>query len=561
MSPDAEVPILIAGAGPAGLVLALVLLQNGVSVRIIDKEPNFRPGQRGAGLQARTLEIFSHLGILQDILAIALNGFPRRVYKLPGGTDPLKTVSMSPSDQPTPSTPYINGLHLGQYNTEAILRAHLEKLGCHVELGVELCGFEQYPDGVIAHVIKRAGDREESGIIRCHWLVGADGARGIVRKQLGLTFLGETREDVHAVVGEIEVKGLDFEHWHQWGDFTTTLLMLRPTENCGFFYLITGGKIDYAAIVADREALVRHFYAATDRHDLIVGEIKWISDFRPNIRMVNKFAEGRVFVAGDAAHVHSPTGGQGLNSSVQDSMNLGWKLALVEKGLSKASLLETYTEERLPVIAAMLQKTTDILNKTLEANANTGSGDDEAWRRGGALKQLGVNYRWSSIVVDERTPFVAEQPVDVYGGSEGEDLRAGDRAPDAPGLEVVKSQFVESTIRNTTSLFQIFRPSRHTVLIFPAISGDIPPLLEFLRQHNQQVVLTVLILSRIASYTEEVQAADLVLSDQHGHAYAGYGISLGCLTIVAVRPDGSVGGILLGLEGLQRYLSCIFSAV
>lgn len=547
------------GAGPAGLILALTLRQNGVSVRIIDKEPEYRPGQRGAGLQPRSLEVFNYLGVLQDIMALARPWVPRRVYKLPGGTQPLKTVHLAPPQSPTPSVPFPNGVHLGQYNTEAILRSHLGKLGCYVELGTELRSFEQYPDRVLAHLAKRHQDREEMETVVCHWLVGTDGARGVVRKQLGLSFLGETREDQHIVVGELEVQGLDFDHWHSWGDMTTKMLMLRPTENPGSFYLLAGGDIDHAKTVADPAELRKFIRSASDRYDLIIGEIRWISEFRPNIRMVDKFGEGRVFVAGDAAHIHSPTGGQGLNSSVQDAFNLGWKIALVEKGYSAPSLLQTYTEERLPVIASMLQKTTNILDQTTRSKVGEAS-HDAAWTRGGALLQLGVNYRGSPIVMDMRTPFNPQEPQDVYGGGgEGRDLRAGDRAPDASELLSLSDHTAVAGI--STSLFRIFKPSYHTVMLFVTDLSQVISVLDALREYPSSTVRSVAIFPKGAFAVAEVSEADYTLVDKECYASTAYGVIGERLMIVIVRPDGVVGGIVYDLDGLQQYFRRIFTAI
>ncbi|PCH36613.1 monooxygenase [Wolfiporia cocos MD-104 SS10] len=526
------------GAGPTGLVLALTLLQDGISVRIIDKKPIYRPGQRGTGIQPRFLEVFHSLGVLPDILARAICVGPRRVYKLPGGVEVLKDVHVSPPEEPTPSTPYINGVHLGQDSTEAIVRAHLDRLGGHVELGNELRGFEQHENHAVALVVKRVGSKKISETIQCNWLVGTDGARaGIVRKQLGLSFLGETRYDEHMVVGDIEVKGLDYED------------MLRPTENPGAFHMLAGGHIDHAKVVADRGAFEEFFRAATDtRYDLEIGEFRWVKRVAPNIRMVDTFGKSRVFVAGDAAHIHSPTGGQGLNSSIQDSFNLGWKLALVEKGCALPSLLATYTEERLPIIAGMLSKTTQIFDKTVVAKAD----DDSAWARGGALKQLGVNYRWSSIVVDERTPASPEDVIDAYGSAVSGPLRAGDRAPDAPGLW---------TTQGETSLFRVFGPTHHTALIFLGSEGQdfAGRVLEEIRTYPVGTVRPVIVYLKGTKDISVLSGADLMVYDRDGHAYANYGVDLRHPTVCSVRPDGVTGGIVLGVEGIVRYFARIFS--
>ncbi|KAH9910479.1 monooxygenase [Fomitopsis serialis] len=551
---NVDVPILIAGAGPAGLVLALALIQNGVKVRIIDKEPFYRPGQRGMSIQPRTLEIFNYLGVVDDILAKAIDPpRQRRVYKLPGGVEPLKTINIVEYDEPTPSTPIPNGVHLGQENSEAILRAHLAKYDCSVELGTALRDFEQHTDHVVAHIVKKDGEIEKTETVTCHFLVGTDGGRGVTRKKLGLTFQGETRAR-HNLVSEIEIFGLDRDYWHLWGNMSTLFCMILPTENPNSFYVVLSGQIDHERLASGREEILKTIRAATDRQDLQFGQLQWMADARANIRMANKFQEGRGFIAGDAAHVHSPTGGQGLNSSVQDSFNLAWKLALVEKGWASPDLLNTYTEERLPVIAAMLEQSTTLLN-ALETSTPDDT-DDAAWKRDRQLKQLGVNYRWSSIVVDGRAPEKPKEPANVYGGETGGDLRAGDRAPDAPGLVSMSGDKQESL-----SLFRIFRPVYHTVLLFTSDSSAMQPVLEELRRYPAGSLKTVMAYPRDTAQASPEASADITVVDKEGHAFSAYGVSPDRPTIVAIRPDGVVGAIVFGVDGLKAYLEAVFSAI
>jgi len=138
MSSADILPVLIAGGGPTGLVLALTLVKNGIRVRIIQKDPQFHAGQRGAGIQPRTLEAYNLLGVLPDVLKEGIPITPIRYYKLPGGIEPLETFYMLPPEDPTPSTPFINAWILGQNKAEEILREHLAQYGCEVELCTEL---------------------------------------------------------------------------------------------------------------------------------------------------------------------------------------------------------------------------------------------------------------------------------------------------------------------------------------------------------------------------------------------------------------------------------------
>jgi len=286
-----------------------------------------------------------------------------------------------------------------------------------------------------------------------------------------------------------------------------------------------------------------------------MGSTLKVPDESPNTRMANKFHEGGVFVAGDAAHVHSPTGGQGLNSIVQDQVNLAWTLALVEKGWASPDLLDTYTEERLPVITTMLQQSTTLLNALETSTASDGT-DDVAWKRSRQLKQLGATCGWSSTVVDERAPEKPKEPVNVYGGEMGDDLRAGDRAPDAPGLVSVSGGKQESL-----SLFHIFRPVYHTALLFISDYNVMELVLKELRHYPDGSLKTVVAYPRDVAKASPEASADITLVDKEGHAFSAHGVSPDRPTIVAIRPDGVVGAIVFGVDGLKAYLEAVFSVI
>ncbi|KAJ3911179.1 FAD binding domain-containing protein [Lentinula edodes] len=530
MSPTLISPsVLIVGAGPVGSVLALTLLKNGINVRIVDKEGP-QVGQKGLGIQPRTLEMHRFLGTLPDILSIAKKMPICTLYKLPGGTEPLRTFELDPYEEPTPDTPYLNLTMLGQHRQQSILHRHLEKHGCKVEFFSELRSFEQFDGHVLATLVtKDSNGKDILEIIKVSYLVGTDGAHSTVRKALGLTFLGDVRDDVNMVVGDIEIHGgLDHKSWHNWGEISSkSQLVPSEVDDNVFTFIISGKEIDHAKTASGRDELVKTITSITDRKDIEFGKLIWISNYRPSIRMVNKFGDGRVFVAGDAAHVHSPAGGQGTNSGVQDSFNLGWKLALVLKGFSPPSLLDTYTEERLPVIAAMLNKSTLLLNQYFR--------DGKDWKRGKEFKQLGVNYR------------------DPYGITLNGVIHAGDRAPDAPGLQSIRP-------------FR-FKPNHHTVLIFGPISNG-ENCASKLSAYPKTLFKTVLIFPALTTNGSEQSASgtqpsgvDLMLRDSNGHAYRAYSSLLGSCNIVIVRPDGVVGAIVGGVVGLRRYVNGVFATV
>ncbi|MFD7660801.1 FAD-dependent monooxygenase, partial [Actinosynnema sp. NPDC059797] len=383
--------VLIAGAGPTGLTLACDLARRGVEHLVVDRDPGAFAGSRGKGLQPRTLEVFADLGVVDRVLEHGGPYPPVRAYRR---HEVVWERSMREVSPPRDGVPYPEPLMLPQWRTCRILRERLAELGGRVETGVELTGFEQDGSGVTAHL----GGRR----VRAEYLVGADGGRSAVRRALGVGFVGETDEDHRQLVADVRISGLDRDHWHVWvdGDSNHPAISACPVAGTDTFQ-VTTALLEHAS-VEDLQALLTE---VSGRDDLVVGDLGWSSSWRPNVRMVDRYRVGRVFLAGDAAHVHAPTGGQGLNTGVQDAYNLGWKLAL-----GTEELLDSYEAERVPVAAEVLGISTALLNRAR-------AGGEDAMDRGDpALRQLGVHYRGSALSVDLR----------ARPGS----VRAGDRAPD-----------------------------------------------------------------------------------------------------------------------------------
>ncbi|KAG1882181.1 FAD binding domain-containing protein [Suillus subluteus] len=525
-------PMLVVGAGPVGLVAALTLLQNSISVRIIDKDPHHRIGQRGAGIWPCSLELYNFLDV-SEVNGLGKPAPPTRSYK-PGTLEPLKDSSIALQMEPSPAIPF-HGLKL------------MEKFSCYVEMGTELRSFEQSDEGVTAILAKNG----ISETVDTKWIIGADGAKSVMRKELGLTFLGKTRDDIQIVTGDISLKGvgLDRAYWHRIGNFNEQGVTLRPTDKVGkdgWQFLLYGHELDIPKI-AQSEELVFETIASLIPTEITFNKVVWMSDFRANIRMVNKFSEGRVFVAGDAAHVYSPTGGQGLNSGVQDAFNLGWKLALIQKGLADRSLLETYSAERLPVISEMLRVTTSILDKA------TSSGD-LSLRQSPILYMLGINCRFSTIVLDEFVISVEGRPINAYGVLDEGHLEAGDRAPYAPNMLQLGCAEPDET-----TLFSLYRPWYHTMLVFAPSLVNATPILGALEAYNKSVVRSAVVLPSSASVTSVASPAGLVLVDREGYAYLAYLMEADQTKVFVIRLDGVVGGIVHGAEGVKKYFSNIFS--
>ncbi|MCP9982730.1 FAD-dependent monooxygenase [Actinomadura madurae] len=226
--------------------------------------------------------------------------------------------------------------------------------------------------------------------LRAAHLVGADGGRSAVRKTLGIAFAGETREEERMLIGDVRTADLDRDHWHTWADMRTRTLRvgLCPLAGTDHFQFTAPLRPD-----EDPELTLATYQKMLEegsgRTDVRLTDLTWSSIYRVNIRMAERFRAGRVFLAGDAAHVHSPAGGQGLNTGVQDAYNLGWKLATVIKG-GPSALLDTYEEERLPVAAGVLGLSTKLYQKAAEGQA-------DALKRGEETQQLLLAYPDSSL--------------------------------------------------------------------------------------------------------------------------------------------------------------------
>ncbi|WP_328749970.1 FAD-dependent oxidoreductase [Streptomyces sp. NBC_00285] len=385
--------VLIVGAGPTGLALGIDLARRGVDALVVEKADRLFPGSRGKGLQPRTMEVFDDLGVLDAILAVG-GEYPVGMVWQDG--ERVGEHRMFDPAESTEDSPYNAPWMVPQWRTQEVLSARLEELGGRVSFGREAVGFEQDTEGV---TVRFAAGQD----VRARYVVAADGGRSVVRRTLGIGMTGETVDPHPLLVADARITGLDRDNWHIFpprgeGSGYLSICPLAGTEDFQVVAQFPEGTRVNLSLDAVREVVAARSHLAPEA----VTEIRWASDFRPRAALADSFRSGRVFLAGDAAHVHSPAGGQGLNTSVQDAYNLGWKLGAVLRAGAPAALLDTYEEERRPIAAQML-------------GISTGVHRGEV-RRGEATRQLGLGYRESSLTEETRP---------APGG-----LRAGDRAPD-----------------------------------------------------------------------------------------------------------------------------------
>jgi hypothetical protein len=236
---------------------------------------------------------------------------------------------------------------------------------------------------------------------------------------------------------------------------------------------------------------------------------------------------------------------QGMNTSIQDSFNLGWKLALVTKSLASPRLLDSYSAERLPVVAKLLQLTKELLQKTVDLNVHEEAPEEDSpFYRGLSLYQLDINCRGSPMVVDG---------LDKESYKLGKRVRAGDRAPDAPGIVPLNAGLKPGT----TQLFDIFPSNRHTALVFVKGDEDVKPYLESLKQYPQDTILPVIVLQQGDERNVDEFGKTNVVRDSAGHSWKSYSADNGT-KIAIVRPDGCVGAVGHSPDVVEEYRNLVF---
>jgi 2-polyprenyl-6-methoxyphenol hydroxylase-like FAD-dependent oxidoreductase len=479
--------ILICGAGAAGLTLGIDLARRGASFRLIEKRATPFDGSRGKGVQPRSQEVFEDLGILDRLMATGGLYPPQRRYPADGN---FTDVLMTDDANPTPAEPYHWALMVPQFLTEAVMRDRLAELGAAVEFGCELTGFTQDFNGVTAYLSGPAGQET----VRVRYLVGADGGRSFVRHALDIGFPGKTL-GVRVIGADVAVTGLNREVWHGWneGDMDRQI-GLGPLPGTDLFQFQAPIPLEGDADLSVK-GLNAMLAQRSGRDDIRITAVHWASAFSMSARLADRYRDGRVFLCGDAAHVHPPTGGQGLNTSVQDAYNLGWKLAATLAGASDA-VLASYEAERRPIAADVLGLSTRLLDDARR-------GED---KRGREVHQLDLNYRGGALALDTR------------GGA----LAAGDRAPDAP---------LTGAAGQPVRLFELFKGPHWTLLL--GSDAHVPAARKGLSIHRV--------------------GGDIL--DTAGHLADAYALGPG--EAILIRPDGYIGAVLTagGAAALEGYLA------
>lgn len=425
MNEKVETDVLIVGAGPTGLALACQLIRYGVDFVIFDRKMGITDLSKAIAVQARTLEIYEQLGLAAR--AVELGAIARKANIVADGEI---RASLDLSDIGKDLSPFPFALLLEQSKNESLLFDYLERHGKPIRWQTSLETVSQTEENVRA-TLKNAGGG--TGEIRAKYLVGCDGAKSLVRHQLEFEFVGTT-VDALFYVADVEMEFLSGNHDQIYVSFgADSFVGFFPLKENNFWRIVGNlpeeenekraeTEIDYE----ETETLARE----TMKMPLDIKNVKWFSTYRVHSRRVDKFRDGRCFLTGDAAHIHTPAGGQGMNTGIGDAYNLAWKLAFVLRGKADDSLLDTYNQERLENAKNLLETTDRAFTFGTRDDLLTGFFRtrvfplvaEYAFRFDWVkqivfplVSQIGINYRHSDL--------------SLHSGDENFNVRAGDRMP------------------------------------------------------------------------------------------------------------------------------------
>ncbi len=545
MSLSAATPdVLIVGAGPVGLALANDLLRRGIRFRLFESAEHSAQQTKAVGIQARTLELLAKMGVAPTAIE---RGLTTSLFSIYSESKRLIRIDFG---KHLLNSPYPYVLLLPQHETEQVLTEHLQSQGGAIEWQTELISVTQDEQGVEA-VLRHAGGQEEH--IRVGFLVGCDGAHSTVRHLLGLQFAGTTFEQSFAsfAVGNVRLT------WDL--SYDEVFAFLHQGNFIGYFPMADGRHRVVIAYAPDKaptgEVTLEEIQATIDTcgpAGARASEPAELTRFHINQRRTEHYARGRIFLAGDAAHIHSPIGAQGMNTGIQDALNLGWKLALTVKGQAAPRLLESYEAEREQVGEALL-RTTDLTTRlALTRNPLLAALRDAlapilfsslppaAHRLAESLAEINIAYRESPLTVDQR---------DHKG-----ELRAGDRAPNVP----VRT----GEGADPQSLFEILKSPRSILLALAAkleaaaVERQWREIVALLSAGYQKMMEAYLVTEQATSELE--QEAGQILHDFTGELHQRYEAEQGGL--VLIRPDGYIGfwGPFGATEALRGYVQALF---
>lgn len=492
------IDVLVVGAGPTGLTLACDLARRNIRHKIIERAPTANRASKAKTIQPRALEVLDDLGAAPFVLQRGVVDLPMRFYDAAGAVTDRPAMSVRAAE--AFHSPFPDPVWVGQFDVEEALRQRLANFGGRVQYRAAAIGVEQNDDAVVVTVATEEGQQR----VRARYVVAADGGKSKLRTFAGLCLTGETYQDPQWYLGDVTAAGLERTHMHIW---TSKLGMigLTPLPGSDLWQLQSpirpGDEPGEPSLSFYQRMLDERAGAGA----VTLTSATWLSVYRVNVRMVEHYRRGRILLAGDAAHVHSPAGGQGMNTGIQDAYNLGWKLAAVIEGASD-TLLDTYEGERIPVARAVLHDSSHKMQRTT-ATVTRSSKDGLSAAFSSIADDittgLPVGYPNSSLTLRNAHEPAAQDPSAA--------VRPGDRVPNAGGLR---------RLSDTCCVFDLLRGPHWTLILF---------------DHSEPVALeraksAQLHIHRIGSLPDSVTADTLGEFKRHYGAEAG--------EMFLIRPDG-----------------------
>ncbi|SRR5579883_272799 len=456
-----HLPVLIVGAGPTGLMVACELARRNIPFRIIDKKSEPSKGSNATWIQSRTLEIFDYLGMADPFLR---KGHPCHAINFYQNGNQIGNLNLKQIDS---CYPFI--LMLPQSETEKILAEKLAKSNIKVERSIELINLEKHKNNFVSTIRMPNGNLEN---ISSDWVIACDGANSTVRQKCGIHFPGVDIPE-QFMVGDAKMSSfLSTHEIHVFFDKGTIF-----PDKATMFAAFPWGEKEYRLnanlyLESPRqnftEQEVRELVAERANGNYTVESVSWISPFWIHSKTVKDMQEDRIFLAGDAAHIHSPAGGQGMNTGLQDAFNLAWKLALHIQHKADRSLLDSYQLERFPVVNRIVTQSDYLTNmmlfdKTFFAKlrkfSKSISQPKQAKKIGMQLTQLAIRYQKSPIIdYHEKTPVNSP--------------KQGERAPN---VKMTASQHLYDYLRNTG----------YNILLFSGLNADEKSLTKLIQLQKQ----------------------------------------------------------------------------
>lgn len=531
----ANAPLLVVGGRTTGLMMAAELARHGAPVRIVDQSPGIDPHARATLLHSRTLEIFDSLRIAERIAAL---GQPLRRIRLYADGE---LVGQSRED--AVDSPFPHGVALSQAKTEAILEQHLDSLGVKVERGTRLTAIDQHAAGVRATLVAADGGEE---IVETPWLIGCDGAHSTVRRLTREAFSGE-EDPFPYMLADVVVEGpLEPDDVH---------IYLHDEGELFFFVLDEGRRFVVASGPKGNEVLepptleqMQQIVTQRSRGEFRLADPRWLACFHIHYRLAPHYRHGRTFLAGDAAHIHSLIGGQGMNTGIQDAHNLAWKLALVLRGVVPETWLETYEIERRRVAEDVIAMTKSATRNT-EMYAELSPRDrvklcrhmfvpeSEKQHARRHIEELDLDYRSSPLCLEPEGEFDAGP-------------HAGSQVLDAGPLLVGGAD---------CTFFSLLRDRRHRLLLFAGGREDktlaqIANVAERVMERSRHWIDVCVVREQ---HDELALPADVTgIGDPRRMLHERYGAADGGLYLI--RPDGHVAYRSRRLDSLEEYLARVF---